>query len=150
MKLQHPWYHMKDKLETGTDRDDCDGGCIGGMYSVDAMSLVRHSKFDTEAQGGERQDTIGELLGQFPKGKGGGEGGGRRIRGRDGGKKMHHCESIRSFGGVVFIFTSYFWRNHVPSQSARVPVPLFVPPPTRPRQLIGKRTTAAAIEQMCM
>ena len=47
--------------------------------------------------------------GSFPKGRGGeAEGASAGVVGGT----MHHRESIRSFGGVVF--TSYFWCNRVP------------------------------------
>ena len=67
-----------------------DGGCIGGTYSVDAMSLVRHisdmAQHLTQRLGGR----YGRLLsvsfwGSFPMGEGGGGGGGRHICERGGG-----------------------------------------------------------------
>ena len=73
---------MKDKSETGTDHDDCDGGGGRRMHRGNVRRLRdvpceahrgHGATFDTEARGEVRQDAIGEFLGQFPKGEGGGE-----------------------------------------------------------------------------
>jgi hypothetical protein len=100
-----------------------DGGCIGRTYGIDAMSLARH--ISDMAQ--HLTQTYGRMLlvsfgGSFPRGRG--RGGGICGHGR-GGNVPSRIDTFH--WGVVF--TSYFWRNRVLSQSAQVPVPLFVPPP---------------------
>ena len=73
---------MKDKSETGTDHNDCDGGggrrMHQGSVGVDSMSLARRiadmAQHLTQRLGGR----YGRMLsvsfgGSFPRGRGGGE-----------------------------------------------------------------------------